>query len=224
MTVTALISAYYAERFLAGRIENLLEQSPVPEMIAVCKRGSIEQQIAKYYGLKVITTPDIPTIGAAWNMAIKQATGDYCVIANTDDRFLPGGLKMLSDVLDERHGAGYVFSDVFLARAGETAPRPNHGRLAHPGLITNPAAKFKERYFCGPMPMWRRSLHDKHGWFNEDYIVACDHDWVLRLSQAGVGIHWLDKMVGVYEIRTDSLELRNSDICKQESRKIRGMI
>jgi GT2 family glycosyltransferase len=223
MSVSALISAYYAEDFMAGRLQNLLDQDPVPDMVVVCKHDSVEEQIARDYGVeKIVTTSHIPTIGAAWNAAIEQASGDYCVIANTDDRFLPGGLKMLSDVLDNVPAAGYVFSDLFLVKYGITTPRPNHGRLDKPGLIPAAYAKLKQRYFCGPMPMWRRSLHNKYGYFYEHYIVASDYDWVLRLAKAGVGIYWLDRAVGVYEIRDNSLELRNAFVCKLESRQIRG--
>jgi GT2 family glycosyltransferase len=222
--VSALVSAYYAERFLAGRLTNLQEQDPEPEVIVVCQAGSVEEKIANGFDVRVIVTPDIPTIGAAWNIAIKAASGDYCVIANTDDRFLPDGLRMLSDTLDNTPAAGYVFSDLFLEKYGITTPRPNHGRLEHPGLIEDAYAAFKQRYFCGPMPMWRRSLHDTHGYFDEGYVVACDYDWVLRLAKAGVGIYWLNRMVGVYEIRDNSLELRNSNLCKTESRLIREVI
>jgi GT2 family glycosyltransferase len=222
-TCSALVSAYYSELFLEGRLANLLEQDGPPEVIVVCQKGSKEAQIARDFDVRVIVTPDIPTIGVAWNIAIRAATGDYCVIANTDDHFVPGGLKLLSDVLDNNPDVGYVFSDVYIADRGLTTLWHNRGRLASEGMVPEAAALLKQRYFCGPMPMWRRELHTIHGYYNEDYIVAGDYDWVLRLAEAGVGIYWLDKSVGVYQVRQNSLEKRNGKACRNESMRIRGV-
>ena len=222
MTISALVSAYYAERFLHQRLTNLKEQSAEVEAVVVCQKGSKEAEIAKNFDVRVIVTPDIPTIGVAWNIAIRAASGDYCVVANTDDYFLPDGLKILADVLDEHPEAGYVFSNVLLAERGKLTPRPNHGRLDKPGLIPNAHAILKRRYFCGPMPMWRRSLHERYGYFDEEYIVASDYDWVYRLASAGVGIYWLDKNAGVYRVRYDSLEHRNKVLIPVENGRVRA--
>ena len=220
--VSALVSAYYSEEFLEGRLVNLLEQDGPPEVLVVCQKGSPEAVIAKDFDVRVIVTPGIPTIGVAWNIAIRAASRDYCVVANTDDRFIPGGLKLMSDVLDNNPDVGYVFSDVHIADRGFTTLWHNRGRLLSGGVVKNAAALLKQRYFCGPMPMWRRDLHTIHGWYNEDYIVASDYDWVLRLAEAGIGIYWLDKSAGVYQVRHDSLEKRNGKACRYESMRIRG--
>ena len=73
MKVTAIVSAYFAESFLAGRIENLREQSPVPEIVVVCQAGSAEHEIAGRYPVAIVPTSDVPTIYTAWNMAARAA-------------------------------------------------------------------------------------------------------------------------------------------------------
>ena len=48
------------------------------------------------------------------------------------------------------------------------------------------------------MPMWRRSLHDKFGFFNEEYMTASDADLWLKASKGGSPMKKLDDIVGIY--------------------------
>lgn len=223
MKVSALVSAYFAEEYLHGRIANLLGQTPEPEVVVICQEGSKEHEIALQYKALVLTTSHIPTIGEAWNFGIIHAGGDYLVIANSDDRFFEGGVKMLSDVLDNNADVGYVFSDQHLTIKGITERRFDHGRIGRGGKVENIKGLLAERYFCGSCPMWRRSLHIHYGYFNESYIVASDYEWARRLADGGAGFYYLPESVGEYLIRKDSLEHRNQELCRVESRKIRGM-
>lgn len=222
MKVSALVSAYYADQFLDGRIINLLNQELIPEIVIVCMEGSREHEIALKYPALVLTTDHVPTIGAAWNLGIIHASGEYLVIANSDDVFFDGGIKALADVLDANADVGYVFSDQHLMVKGITSRRMDHGHIGKGGKVENIKALLAERYFCGSMPMWRKSLHSAFGHFREDYIVASDYEWALRLAEGGVGFYYLPESVGVYPIRNDSLEHRNQELCRIESRSIRG--
>ena len=224
MTVTALISAYYAERFLAGRIENLLEQKPIPEMVVVCQIASQEERIARNYPVRVIVTPDIPTISEAWNIAIRAASGDYCCIANTDDTWDNQGIQKMTAILNDNPDVGLVWGDVLYIKDGKTFANPDRGHIGRGGRVGNIAKMLSERYFIGNMPMWRRSLHAQHGYFDEGYEIACDYDWCLRLARAGVVFYYLPEIVGIYDLRKDGLEKRNQNLCAHESRTIRGAI
>jgi len=224
MKVSALVSAYFAEEYLHGRIANLLGQTPEPEVVVICQEGSKEHEIALQYKALVLTTSHIPTIGEAWNFGIIHAMGDYIVIANSDDRFFEGGIKALSDVLDNNADVGYVFSDQHLTIKGITERRFDHGRIGRGGKVENIKGLLAERYFCGSCPMWRRSLHVHYGYFNEGYIVASDYEWALRLANGGVNFYYLPESVGLYPIRDNSLEHRNQELCRVESREIRNAL
>src|SRR5512139_1102265 len=103
--VSCIVSAYYAEQYLEGRIQNLLAQKPQPEIVIVCQRDSAEHRIATEAGkttdaITLVLTADIPTIYAAWNMGIRAAAGDYVTNSNSDDRLYPSALRKLADALD----------------------------------------------------------------------------------------------------------------------------
>ena len=201
--VSAIVSAYYAEEYLQGRIENLLKQSLKPEVIIVCKEGSKEHEIAKGFDVKIITTPDIPTIYEAWNMAIKQAQGEYITNANCDDRLYPRALEKLAKALDEHpnYGVSYFYVDRVNKIDGEPFSTFQFMQGGLQDLV------FKG-CFLGPMPMWRKSLHDKYGYFLEKetlrngeeykYQVVSDYEFWMRIAGGAERFFLIPEILGAY--------------------------
>ena len=218
--VTAIISAYYAKDFMAMRLQNLFVQKPAPEIVVVCQAGSAEDEIASRYNVKIIRTDNIPTIGKAWNLAILQATGDYLTTANTDDMFDIGGLKMLSDALDNNERAGLVFSTVNIRHGQHIAPWFRIDEET--GFIGDAKEMLINGCVIGSMPVWRKSLHDNVKMFNEDMVVSCDYEMWLRMAFHGVGFYYVNDVCGTYLKRDDSLEHRHAYECRTESNSIRG--
>ena len=211
--VTAIISAYYAVPYLAGRIENLLEQGDIVEIAVVCSAGSEEHEIAKRYfqqgyeGQVFTVHPAgdaVPTIYAAWNMAIAHAAGEYLTSANSDDRFYPGALAKLAAVLDKHPEIAVVYADVDIVKTIGGAPVGRY-EWAEGGLD-----KLLRGCFLGPMPMWRRELHDKYGLFDAEMKSAGDYEFWLRLAAGGEAFHHLSEPLGAYMDRPDSAEHRQN--------------
>ena len=220
--VSALVSAYYAEDYIQQRLINLYGQMKKVdlEIVVVCQEGSPEYELVKDYNLKLITTPDIPTIGRAWNMAIKASTGDYLTTANTDDRYKIDGLKRMVEVLDERPEIGLVFAQVDIDNGEQTYPwqRINNDT----GEVEDIREVLKRRCIIGPMPLWRKWIHDRVGLFNEEYTVACDYDMWLRMAKDDIRFYYIAESMGVYLQRQDSLEHRNPAACRQETRLVQA--
>lgn len=201
--VSCIISAYYAEQYIEGRIQNLLAQKPTPEIIVVCQRGSAEHlKACEFEAVKVVLTDDIPTIYAAWNLGIQAATGDYVTNSNSDDRLYPGALAKLAAALDanKKYSVAYADADVVEQIGGAPVSRYEWAEGGIEQLLVG--------CFIGPMPMWRRSLHDKHGYFDGEMQSAGDYEFWLRLAKAGVKFFHLREVCGAYLKRDDSAEHR----------------
>ena len=223
MKVSALISAYHASGFMHNRILNLFGQKKLVkdmELIVVAQEGSVEEDIAKSYSTKVISTPDIPTIGKAWNLAIYQAEGEYLTTANTDDKFMIGGLNHMVDVLDNNPEIGLVFSQVHIEDGQECYPWK---RIDEPtGEVVGIKNILERRCIIGPMPLWRKSIHDKIGLFDEDMVVASDYDMWLRMVRGGHRMFYIAESLGIYAKRPGSLEHRNKREGWMEAQKARA--
>lgn len=220
--VSALVSAYYAEKYLDKRITNLFGQNKYVEIepIVVCLGGSPEERVAGKYNVKVITTSYIPTIGAAWNMAIEKATGDYLTTANCDDRYHIGGLKRMVDEIEGNPELGLVFAQVDKDDGEHVYPWRRLDRIT--GEVKDILDVLKERSIIGPMPLWKRSIHTEHNlYFDDSMTVASDYKMWLDMAKAGVKFGYIEDSCGIYMARPDSLEHRNKELCGIESQMAR---
>jgi hypothetical protein len=48
------------------------------------------------------------------------------------------------------------------------------------------------------MPLWKKSLHDRFGYFDENYKTAADGDFWLRCAVGGATIKMVNHPVGLY--------------------------
>lgn len=210
MKISALVSAYYAEKFLDGRLINLTSQNADIEIIVICRRGSKEHRIAESYPVKLILTDDTPPLYEAWNMGIIQAQGKYLVSANCDDLFYSGSLQAMANHLDKCNCA-LVTGNTDLRTGDNIREWIRH---------TNPPVNLKFNS-VGSMPMWRKSNHLKYGYFDESMLVAGDYEFWVRLLANGERICHIDKTIGLYWRRDDSIEHRHSDVSWEEKRILR---
>jgi GT2 family glycosyltransferase len=214
--VSAIVSAYYAVDFLNGRIENLMQQSPRPEIVIIAQEGSKEAEIAAGYDVKLITTPDIPTIYVCWNMGIKEASGEYITNSNSDDRLYKGALAKLTDTLDKypKYAVAYGDQDIVEKMGGDPISRYT---WAEGGFD-----KLMEGCFIGPMPMWRRKLHDKYGYFDGEMHSSGDYEFWLRIAKAGEMFFHVREPMGAYLRRKESAENREPLRSLWETARARG--
>jgi GT2 family glycosyltransferase len=202
--VSAIVSAYYADEYLEGRIENLLSQTEPPEVIVIAQRGSKEAAIMENYP-RVVTIPtdDIPGVYEAWNIGIKAANTPYVTNANSDDRLAPHALKKMADILDKETTYGVVYPDV--AIVNEIGGNP----IGEYRWLEGGMKELIRACFVGPMPMWRSKLHKQFGYFDESYKSAGDYEFWMRLMAGGVKFyHVRGDPLGVYLKRQNSVEHR----------------
>jgi len=231
--VSAIISAYNAEHFLAGRLDDLMAQSLYAQgrlQVVICNAGSTDgtgriiREYMQRIPLTVITSLRDP-IYVSWNRCIGMATGDYITNANCDDRLRPDALEVLANHLDILPDpVGLVYADAWVTDTPNTSwdglynicrklPYTN-GKLAWPDF--NPLMLTKLCY-TGNFPMWRRSLHKQYGMFDESYLLAGDYEWSLRLVANGVHLHHVDSTLGLFY--NDGAGINNPEQSAIESRR-----
>ncbi|HHH42529.1 MAG TPA: glycosyltransferase, partial [Gammaproteobacteria bacterium] len=141
---------------------------------------------------------------AAWNRAIAEANGKYLTSANTDDRHVPTAYERMVSELEANPDVALVYADSAVTRvenAGiEAAPVEAYFRW--PGF--DPRHLFSVCYI-GPQPMWRRSVHDRYGLFDEEMTVAGDYDFWLRMAGTEIFRH-IPEVLGLYLAAASSIE------------------
>lgn len=205
--VTAIVSAYQADAYLLHKLENLRE-SDQPIKIALLETGSKpvfdkKCSLVDYYQY----VPDKITIYSAWNHLIKSASTPYVVTANCDDLVHPMAYRLQADALDVGNDISYF--DYYITK-GYCKTWSNV--LIQSPVYRTPIGGYSVGHGLGPFPMWRKSLHDEVGYFDNDLKVFGD-SWFWTLLQKRP-TKWckVDGVLGAYAQTGHNLEVREGHL------------
>ncbi len=229
--VSAIVSVYRAERFIRGCLEDLVGQTLFQKgqlEIIVINSGShenegtiTEEYTARYPSrVRYIRTEERETIYRAWNRGIEAAGGTYVTNANADDRHRPDGLEVMTTCLDRNPEIALVYADcdVTTVENGRFGETPIVARFKWPDF--DPVQLFRICYI-GPQPMWRRSLHRRHGLFDPTCRSAGDYEFWLRLAAAGERFLHIPETLGLYLQSPGGVEHANQRLSWEESSRAR---
>jgi len=128
--------------------------------------------------MKIIQSPRNIAGTNSYNKGFEVAEGKYCTYLVADDYLLPGAIGKMVNVLESQN-ADIVFSDMHVVNdEGEILQR-----------IVKPEFDFKRSladwFHLGVSRLYRRSLHEKLGYYNPEYRNANDYDMFLRFAIGG---------------------------------------
>jgi glycosyltransferase involved in cell wall biosynthesis/thioredoxin-like negative regulator of GroEL len=216
--VSAIVSTYNSERFMRGCLEDLINQTLYQKgelEIIVIDSGSeqnekaIVEEFQKTHENIIYIRTKRESVYAAWNRGIKLASGKYITNANADDRHRYDALEIMADKLDQNPGIGLVYADV-IKTATENETFEHHTPIG--------AYKWKDFSrelltaicFMGPQPMWRKSLHDKYGYFDESFTSSGDWEFWLRIAEDTRMLH-IPEFLGLYLYSSQGAEHRDKE-------------
>jgi len=127
-----------------------------------------------------------------YNRGFQAATGEYCTYIASDDICHPQMMSTLAAPLNADE-ADFTYSDMFVF--------DDAGRILREFKV--PDYSFKESfgnwYLCGVSKLYRCALHDKLGWYNNEFL-GNDHELYLRFALNGVRFKHIAKTL--YSVRT----------------------
>jgi GT2 family glycosyltransferase/glycosyltransferase involved in cell wall biosynthesis/predicted Zn-dependent protease len=229
--VSAIVSAYNSEKFIRGCLEDLVNQTLYKKgelEIVVVDSGSQENERAavdefkqKYPNIIYLRTEERETAYGAWNRGIKAACGKYITNANTDDRHRKNALEVMAGTLDNFPEIALVYGDQILTET----ENETFDHCTPVGYFSWPEFDRIQLFHCpfiGPQPMWRRSLHDEFGHFDDSLKIAGDYDWWLRISEKYSFRH-IPELLGLYFLSPKGLEASNHKLSWFEAGKVRQL-
>ena len=202
--VSAIVSTYNSEQFIRGCLEDLYAQSiaDVMEIIVIDsaspqnERTIVDDFLRRYDNIKYIRTDHRETLYQAWNRGINEASGVYITNANTDDRHRIDAFKIMTHSLDIHPDIVLVYADqLYTAVPNETFESTNCLKRRFWKEYSYQA--LRGHCLVSSQPMWRRSVHDKHGYFDESYASAGDWEFWLRIGRVEQFMK-INKVLGLY--------------------------
>jgi len=169
---------------------------------------------------------DDPGIYACWNLMIKETESEYITNANVDDRLFPSSIENHTDLLDSSPDIDVAYC----LNVCVEAPNPNPCLLTGQELLI-PTAEFSiDNMLKGNLPhnhpVWRRSLHDRFGYFNEtDYVSGSDWDFWLRCAVNGANMRLIPRRLGVYYKNPEGISTKKENMSRnlEEVERIRSV-
>ena len=223
--ISAIVSTYNSEKFIKGCLDDLINQTIYKKgllEIIVVNSGSRENEDkvvkdyqSKYQNIKSIYTEEREGIYKAWNRGIKAAKGKYITNANTDDRHRVFALELMAEYLDNNDNIALVYADSIMTYK-ENADFNNYtcdGYLLRPDFSKE---IMLTGCHMGPQPMWRRSVHEELGFFNENFSCAGDYEFWCRMALKYDFLH-INKLLGLYFNNPNGIENSNSDLSVKET-------
>ncbi|MEW6587003.1 MAG: tetratricopeptide repeat protein, partial [Nitrospirota bacterium] len=113
----------------------------------------------------------------------------------------------MADTLDRNPGIGLVYGDQIITDTeNETFER--HTPSGNYRWIDYNRELLTIGCFIGPQPMWRKSLHDTFGYFDESFTVSGDWEFWLRIAEGTKMLH-IRENLGLYYRSPQSAEHRD---------------
>lgn len=218
--ISVISSMYNCEHYLSLFLEHLsrVDNREECEFLLLHNDPKIEEYrlIEPYLTLipQIVYVPIQEREGlyATWNRGVKMAKGSYVAVWNVDDVRTASSLRLQAETLDRNPNAGIAYGNFTLVEkfgsySGILVEEPNY----HPMDL-----RFRYDHKIGPFPMWRRSLHDKVGYFDEQFRLVGDLDFQIR-STYKVDLVKCDEMLGYFLIAEANRLSNNSQLQAREN-------
>ena len=206
--ISIITSVYDGDKFIRPFLENITSQTIFKEkcelvLVNANSPGNEEETILAYkekFPDNIIykKLDEDPGIYATWNIALKMATGEYITNANLDDRKSLNSIAEHAKALYTDSEVDLVYADLWITdKPNETFEiNSSNGRK-----YNFPQFSFDDLKMVNMPhnnPMWRKSMHERYGYFDEKYGSAGDWELWLRSAQKGSKFKKINKLLGLY--------------------------
>ncbi|MCC3437710.1 glycosyltransferase [Microcoleus sp. PH2017_05_CCC_O_A] len=225
--VSAIVSTYNSEKFIKDCLQDLIDQTlykkGLLEIIVIDSASEQnEQEIVRefqktYPNIVYDRTSERESLYASWNKAIKMSRGAYLTSANTDDTHRPDALEVMANYLDRHSQTSLVYADQLITTTANDTWATTKANQ-HWNWPSFDYSELERRCILGPQPMWRKSLHEKYGYFRSELTSAGDYEFWLRIGKTE-NIVRLPEILGLYYDNKQGLE-HASPTSQQETHRI----
>ena len=187
--VSTITPCYNMSKYMKGFLNNLSTQTHKDLEIVLDHNDPsddevklVEEYNEQHDNILHIKVEGVDPIGTSMNRCIEYATGDYLCIWNVDDLRTPDSIEVMAKALDENPDVDFVYGNyIIVPKFGSTEGQYVDETGREDELTTG--------MILGPYFMFRKSLLEKSGVFDEQLVQGADYDLALRLAFNAKGLH-----------------------------------
>jgi Glycosyl transferase family 2 len=193
-TFSVIIAAYEAADYVGDAVASALDQTVAAHEVIVCDDGStddIEGALEPFGDRVTLLRRPHGGEGAAKNAAARAANGDFVVILDADDVYMPERIEALGELAQARPDLDVLVSNAMVEVDGRVVKavyddkeRPFHVRDQRSAILRGNFVSH---------PAVRRSVYLERGGYDESPLTH--NDWVcsIRLIFGGSSVGLVDQ-------------------------------
>lgn len=204
MKLTVITSVYNSSFFISHFLNDIRRQTIFPECeFFFLDAGSEDASrwgiidVSRWYSNIQYFNVGKKNIYETWNLGVILSKTPYITNWNTDDRRLPDSLEKQVKFLDDNPDIDLCYGQTLWVDQPnltvEESPQENKSPCL--GSSIQEMLQFNSPH-C--MPVWRKSLHQKYGLFDEKFFSAGDYEMWMRALSRGSKFGKIDEVVGSY--------------------------
>ncbi|MDR2507670.1 MAG: glycosyltransferase [Candidatus Accumulibacter sp.] len=186
--ISIITPSFNQIQFLERTIDSVLSQGYPDLEYIIIDGGSTDgsADIIRKYSDDLAFWVSEPDRGQAHaiNKGLRRATGEWVAWQNSDDLFCPGAFRNFSEAAAQCGEAALIIGNMNLIDKDDRLIRdikyvtPTYDALRAEGMVLTNQAAF-----------WRRSVHDRLGFLDEELAYGFDYEWFLRLLRDNKAVH-----------------------------------
>jgi glycosyltransferase involved in cell wall biosynthesis len=207
---TLICSIYNGEKFLHQFLQNILNQDCIEEievlLIDANSTDSTSNIISEYKHSSIIykkLAERLPVTDTL-NIGINLSNSDIVSIWNVDDRRSNFSFKKQIEYIENNPLCDICYGYVAWSFKENESFEENSLNDIYPCEIVTPESMMTcNSPHC--LPVWRKNIHTKFGYFDNNYPTASDYDFWLRCLDNGARFDKIDEIVGSYYYNPNGL-------------------
>jgi spore maturation protein CgeB len=157
------------------------------------------------------TNYDVNNISLLWNKAIDFSEGEYIALLDDDNRKKPTFCEEMSGYLDKHPEVDAVACFNAPFRSGDPLMQSSDAVWSAPSTMTKKNILEGNKVDSGVM-MFRKSVIEKIGWFDERLRTEDDWDFVMRIVHNANGFGVVPKPLAEYRWHADNRVYHSTEL------------
>ena len=223
-------SFYNGEKFIKGYLEDVLKQNLFNEIEFIfldCastqnEKAQIIPLTQIYPNIKYYHLDTDPGLYACWNKAVALCSADIIGNWNIDERKSSNSFDILLKRFEQIPDLDLAYGITYETPIENEKYEDNNYTIVN--AFEEPSLhSLLSRNSPHCMPMWKKSIHERFGNFDESYYSAADFEMWLRICVGGARISAINHPIGLYYRNPTgrSSNPKTLQVCYEEIHKIR---
>jgi len=209
--VSIVTTCFNAEKTIERAIKSVLNQNYKNIeyiIIDACSNDNTKRIIDKYKThLSYYDSQQDRGISDGWNKGIKKSKGEYIQILNADDYIPKNKITESIECFKKNPNASYVFGDLIMVNKNSEPLYKIKGDENYSKEVEYWTPRINH-----PTLMAKKNIYDKYGLFSEEYKIAMDYEWLLRIHKKGAIGYYSEKIISFMQEGGQSEKLISSII------------